>query len=155
MRAPNPVQVLSQIKLRSLDGPGSEEALPQFTVDPKGPLALEEDKFFNFGVAEAEPPHPASSKPPSRTEEEDDPLEREGTAALRKSMEQLVALAGYQPATQQDHDMHSAAVRAETELARVAQQLATLRGRSTTSALDRFLDGVRVEDERKRSDCSF
>ena len=46
---------------------------------------------FFFGVAEAEPPHPASSKPPSRTEEEDDPLEREGTAALRKSMEQLVA----------------------------------------------------------------
>ena len=47
---------------------------------------------FFFGVAEAEPPHPASSKPPSRTEEEDlDPLAREGTAALRKSMEQLVA----------------------------------------------------------------
>ena len=51
LRAPNPVQVLSEIKLRNLD---DASALPQFTVDPKGPLSLQEDKFFNFGVAEAE-----------------------------------------------------------------------------------------------------
>jgi hypothetical protein len=56
LRAPNPVQVLSQIALKNLD---DGDALPQYTVDPKGPLSHETDKFFNFGV---DPTEHASNK---------------------------------------------------------------------------------------------
>ena len=53
LSAPNPIQVLATIAMPDLE---SRSALPQFEVDPDGPLAHHTDPFFAFGVDPSETP---------------------------------------------------------------------------------------------------